>query len=281
MEGIDDTENGGEMEVGANKQTKDVEKKNSIVDQREMILWFMKKIDRMIKMESKFEDRMIKMENRIIEYVRVVVSSITTDMQCRLDQTLESKKEESKIISVPTPGRIKTSMDTVQCDKSEDITQPCRGESFVTELQLQYGAEEIGQRQTTKFYDTNSDANGQHNPTVSTTICCEDIIGVNQLSLTTKSPGVSSVSKRARTAYTRSQLREIEQEPRNNNYLYHPRRINLATLLNLSGRQIKMSFRNWKKRRKKNQNDEEAIRISGSELLQSHVNYSSPGVDSR
>jgi hypothetical protein len=150
--------------------------------------------------------------------------------------------------------------------ESEDTTQPFGGESFVTQLQLQYGAEEIGQQQTTKFYDTNNDANGQHSPTVSTTTYCEDITGANQPSSTTKLPGVSSVSRRARTAYTSSQLREIEQEPRNNNYLCRPHHISLATLLNLSERQVKMSFRNWKKRRKKNQNDEEVIRISGSEI---------------
>jgi hypothetical protein len=45
--------------------------------------------------------------------------------------------------------------------ESEDITQRCGGESFVAQLQLQYGAEEIGQRQTTEFYDTNSAANCQ------------------------------------------------------------------------------------------------------------------------
>jgi hypothetical protein len=56
----------------------------------------------------------------------------------------------------------------------EDITQQCGGQSFVGQIQLQYGAEEIGQRQTTEFYDANSDANCQQFPTVSTTTYCED-----------------------------------------------------------------------------------------------------------
>jgi hypothetical protein len=58
--------------------------------------------------------------------------------------------------------------------ESEDITQQCGGQSFVAQLQLQYGAEEIGQRQTTEFYDTKSDANCQQFPAVSTTTYCED-----------------------------------------------------------------------------------------------------------
>jgi hypothetical protein len=56
----------------------------------------------------------------------------------------------------------------------EDINQHSGGQSFVAEPQLQYGTEAMGQRQTTEFYDANSDANCQQFPAVSTTTFCED-----------------------------------------------------------------------------------------------------------
>jgi hypothetical protein len=124
-----------------------------------MILFFMKKIDdRMMKMENKMGNMyMIKengreimnmgnmensikengrelremgnrmkeyyreMGNRIIENVREALTSVTTDMQQRTNQGTESKPDKVKIISVPAPGQIKTSTDTVQCDKSESF----------------------------------------------------------------------------------------------------------------------------------------------------------------
>jgi hypothetical protein len=72
MEGNNDTENGGEMEEGANlrtqnKQMKGVEKKNSTVDRREMILFMKKFDDRMMKMENMVEENGRKMENLIQE----------------------------------------------------------------------------------------------------------------------------------------------------------------------------------------------------------------------
>jgi hypothetical protein len=144
-----------ELQTGK-EQMKSVKRgeKDSTIDTQAMLLAFMEKFeDRMMKMESKFEDRMMKMEsnfedrmmkmeskfegrmrkiesnikeigkmeNRIIENVREVVTSITIDMHRRMDQRLESKKEESKIISVRSRRQIKTSTDTVPCDKSESF----------------------------------------------------------------------------------------------------------------------------------------------------------------
>jgi hypothetical protein len=193
MEGINDTENGGEIEEGANvrtqnKQTKYVEKvKDSTIDFEATLLACMKRIDDgMTKMKSEFKDILTEMENNIKENVREAITSVTNDMHRRVDQIIESEKDEVNGISLPAHGRIQIQTVTAKCNESENFetklkhqSNSSHNEENVKEpgtLAAQAHAhieQGVGSQEKCTLSGNSSDSNRLHSPAVSATAYSE------------------------------------------------------------------------------------------------------------
>uniref|UniRef100_A0A915K3M7 Homeobox domain-containing protein n=1 Tax=Romanomermis culicivorax TaxID=13658 RepID=A0A915K3M7_ROMCU len=105
--------------------------------------------------------------------------------------------------------------------------------------------------------------------------CQPESASTRQLPYSNQTGSGGDHGKRARTAYTRKQVLELEKEFHSNRYVTRNRRNEISKMLDLTERQVKIWFQNrrmkWKKDNKYNLTNSSSINIVGAGTSMAHM----------